>query len=279
MASEYANEKLYRYMDFTKFCDFIFKRKLYFSRADQQNDDLGGQIAKVDQLQRKYIHREEENGNRILTKEEFHRLQKKFLINCWCRDSLESFAMWKIYTADTLGVAVETTDDLLMHSFIFQDEDILSKIDVEDWGPEIFISNCMKHENVKYIDYDTDSVNAHDDLWTYRRFFYKRRNFSYENEYRLLIDGERLLYFIRGTKEAKGTDPRKKEEFDNVITDEGFVQTGELLSVDINKLVKQIIVCPNAQAWFVDLVKIVLDKAGFGNITVISSELSKEPYL
>lgn len=274
-----VNEKLYRYMDFTKFCDFIFKRKLYFSRADQQNDSLEGQISKIDQLQKKYMHRDENNDNQISTKEDFYRLQRKFLINCWCRDTLESFAMWKIYTADTLGVAVETTDDLLMHSFVFQDEDILSKIDVEDWEPEIFISNCMKHGNVKYIDYDTDPVNTHNASWKYRRLFYKRRNFSYENEYRLLIDGERLLYFIRGTKEAKGTELIKKKEFDNIITDDGFVHTGELLSVDINKLVKQIIVCPNAQAWFVDLVKIVLDKAGFENIPVISSELSKEPYL
>ena len=266
-------------MDFTKFCDFIFKRKLYFSRADQQNDALEGQISKIDQLQKKYMHRDENNNSQISTKEDFYRLQRKFLINCWCRDTLESFAMWKIYTANTLGVAVETTYDLLMHSFVFRDEDILSKIDVVDWGPDIFIANCMKYENVQYIDYDTDPLNVHDDSWQYRRFFYKRRNFSYEKEYRLLIDGERLLYFIRGTREAKGTDPRKKEEFDNLITNEGFVQTGELLSVDINKLVKQIIVCPNAQAWFVDLVKIVLDKAGFGNIPVISSELSKEPYL
>lgn len=268
-----VDEKLYRYMDFTKFCDFIFKRKLFFSRADQQNDGLEGQISKVNQLQKKYVHREEDNNNQILTIDDFHRLQRKFLINCWCRDSLESFAMWKIYTANTLGVAVETTHDLLINSFIFQDEDVLSKIDVKDWGSEIFISNCMKHGNVEYIDYDTDPVNVYDDSWQYRRFFYKRRNFSYENEYRLLIDGERLLYFIKGSKDVK------REEFDNIITDDGFMHIGELLSVDIDKLVRRIIVCPNAQLWFVNLVEIVLNEAGFENIPVISSELTKEPYL
>lgn len=278
MNNGYETEKLYRYMDFTKFCDFIFKRKLYFSRADQQNDGLEGQISKVNQLEKKYLHRGNDNDNQILTKKEFHRLQRRFLINCWCRDTLESFAMWKIYTADTLGIAIETTDDLLMHSFIFQDEDILSKIDVKEWGPEIFVSNCMKHENVQYINYDTDPIPVHDNLWQYRRFFYKRRNFSYEKEYRLLIDGERLLDIVKAIQPTKENELRAKE-LREIITDDGFLHTGELLSVDINKLVKKIIVCPDAQPWFVDLVKIVLNKAGFKNIPVISSELAKEPYL
>lgn len=164
-----GRQKIYRYMNFTKFCDLIFKQKLYFSRADCQNDNAEGQISKVDQLYRKYMHPESKDNE--LTLEDFQKMQKMFLINCWCKDSIESFAMWEIYAANRDGIAIESTIDNLNESFIYNPEYKKHEFNMKDINIEMILLDCARKRDVSYIDYKREPVSSPCKEWHYERFF------------------------------------------------------------------------------------------------------------
>lgn len=182
--------------------------------------------------------------------------------------------MWKIYATDGNGIAIESTVDDLTHSIIFAQDDVLSKIGFKNWGSEVFISNCMNNRPVKYVDYETETVSHPMEVWKYNRFFYKRKSFEYEQEYRFLINGEQILEYLRSKKLLK----EQQMALGEIIDKNGFIHTGELISVDISKLINRVIICPSADKWFIDLVEKVLDKAGLSKVIVKTSELAKEPY-
>ncbi|CUH96004.1 hypothetical protein P22_2092 [Propionispora sp. 2/2-37] len=226
-----------------------------------QNDKFEGSLSEVNMLQRKYMpygFEEEE------TPEFYANLKKLFLISCWHRSSIESYAMWKIYSNDAQGVAIETTIDNLHDSFICNDEH-LRKTPSDKWGKEEMLTHEIIPGNVIY--YDGRYKDIPDGYpYKFRRFFYKQKFFEYEKEHRLIINGERIWLMVKN-------DPQN-----DYITEYGFMNNGESLSVDVKKLINKVIVCPNAHPWFIKLVIDIVKKYGLDEKIVQESMMSKAPY-
>lgn len=258
-------EKIYRYLDFVKFADLLSTRKLYFSRADKQNDKFEGSLSESNILMRKY--QDQYNTEPEKLEEEYQKLKKFTLLSCWHRSSIESFAMWKIYSNDTQGVAIETTIGNLKDCFLYNDDEYLSKTPVEEWGKEVFLANNLEQGNVIYHDGKFDHV-PEGYAYQFRRFFYKLKFFEYEKEHRLIVNGERVWDIFKD-------NPRFKNGF---ITKDGFVNYGESISVNINKLITKIIICPDAHKWFTDLVIDIVKKHGLDESIVQESMMSRDPH-
>jgi hypothetical protein len=172
------NEEIcWRYLTIEKFIDFMITGDLVFVRTDQLTQDplLGdkfeGQIARVsDSIILETSRKVYEIIKAIVpdsSAEEWHkntfsRLKEETFVNCWTLDESESLAMWMIYCRGQGGVALRSSVGKLRQL------------------------PCLPGR-VIYIDHDRYDDHNLD----YRGiFFRKRKHFSYEREYRLLIENK-----------------------------------------------------------------------------------------
>lgn len=98
---------------------------------------------------------------------------RSHLINCWHLSEFESDAMWKLYSGNDCGIAIQSTIQRFQGSFQKTDERVwIGLVEYEDfntWQPK------NKHFN-------TDTPNI------LQTFFLKRKGFEHENEIRAIID-------------------------------------------------------------------------------------------
>lgn len=90
--------------------------------------------------------------------------KEKFGVSCWHINDYENEALWKIYTNQGQGIAIETTDEKLKASFITE-KDI----------------HC---DRVRYEDLDTAPIEKGH---KYYGGWIKRKSFEYEKEYRAIL--------------------------------------------------------------------------------------------
>lgn len=164
-----GNQRLWRYMDLPKFMEMIEHNNLFFTRADQFEDNYEG--AFTSKLKKKI--EDSFRRNRIAsTFDEFKtKLIERVFINCWHKGVHDSMAMWKIYGDPTSGVAVTTwvkrlENALIKHSYYRQSETYIYE--------------------VKYINHwHNPAININ----PYSRIFsHKLKAYTYENEVRAVVD-------------------------------------------------------------------------------------------
>ncbi|HLF52552.1 hypothetical protein [Flavobacterium sp.] len=112
------NKPIWRYMDFWKFLNLLESRALYFSNSENLGDNYEGRIPlfildKMLELDRKQGHTRNKDLNDFLEKT----MRKNHLISSWSFADRESFAMWKMYAKDKMGIAIETDLEALKNSF------------------------------------------------------------------------------------------------------------------------------------------------------------------
>ena len=106
---------------------------------------------------------------------------------------------------------------------------------------------------VKYIDYATEWLPDGNTFWPY---VHKRRSFQHEQELRAVIQNP-----TRYGKLVLSGPPN---------------QTGELVPVALESLLKEVIVAPTASEWFRDLVKAITIRYGI-EVMVNQSVLDDAP--
>lgn len=240
-------EKIWRFMDLSKFLSIIQSKTLYFARADQFEDPFEGARGNSGD-ERKYVEllaeiiKEEIGGKSSLKSDEialktaekmvqtaksigmteFHMFQN--FISCWHRNDEESDAMWRLYTKDlSQGIAVQTTCGRLWKSM--KKEGLPGNIQIA---------------YVQYIDYSVPLGFSDNPCW------FKKNSFSHENEIRVIITS------------------------DNQDRDEAPM--GVQVAVDPTVLVENLYISPMAQPWFIELVKDVVGKYGY-EFQVVQSRL------
>jgi len=177
-------QKIWRYMDFTKFVDIIDRGKLYFPTADRLGDPFEGSFPKA------YIDYFNANLDKIFRPETWkliererapkgfsraRRTARKYIaVSCWNIQEEESAALWKIYCGTFSGIAIQATIGSLKKSIANEKRDI-------------YIGK------VEYIDYFSKPLS---DPLTYRffpkPFLYKGKSFKFENEVRAVTELPRL---------------------------------------------------------------------------------------
>lgn len=107
----------------------------------------------------------------------FFRVFKSTVVNCWHQNEVESEAMWRLYSENHKGIAIQTT---------FQD--LVDSIDDQ----RIFISE------VKYINFHDKNLKPTDCIVNgYITPLLKRQSFEHEKEVRLFFQPENNLEKLR----------------------------------------------------------------------------------
>jgi len=220
-----AGATLWRYIDFTKFMSMLEKKAVFFSRVDKLGDPFEGSFPK----ENVEIVRSSFNEPFLADLYKDHmafieKIRPFVLVNCWHDNTYESFAMWAVYSGIRNGIAIKTDFESLSNCFTCDDA--------------IFIGK------VGYIDFDSAAIRR---LSDFAPFFYKRKDFEFENEVRALnLD----LPIPRGL-----TDPNLPLE--PLDLSRPLHEIGTYRGIDPAVLIQELIVGPLADDWFVELVKSV----------------------
>jgi hypothetical protein len=160
---EDENERVWRYIDFSKFISILDRRALYFTRADKFNDMFEGSYSKFNIENRNNVYKENKQITKVIPKIAKD-MRKHVFINCWHLNHYESAAMWNIYTKNNESIAIQSTFRRLTES-------------VDSSSKKIYIGK------VNYADYETDWIPEGNLLYP---FIYKRKSFEHEKELRAI---------------------------------------------------------------------------------------------
>lgn len=230
-------QRLWRYMDITKYLSLIQTQKLFFSRMDKFDDPYEWKItpytkeifkrdwneAVLQESPEPYPQEQlDTTVGRIITYAEQH--LKKQYANCWHENDSENYAMWKIYSRYEEGVAVVTNPERMKKAF--------ENSGLIDWG-------CVEYfheaQNVQTIQNFT------------RLCFSKRHQFGFEKEVRLV------------------TTP---------LPNEPFPKYGMMVKVDLQELIDCVYISPKAPDWFKDIIESLNEAYGLKNKTICQSTIN-----
>lgn len=223
-------QKIWRYMDFTKFLDILDKSELFFPSIEQLGDPFEGSYPKPNITFRK------ENPEVFFKKEllddkykvdyekilkNFTRLWRSlFVVSCWNNSEHDSAALWQLYSSDSEGIAIQTTIERLKRSLKEEEQDI-------------------SIGEVKYLDFQKESIPEED---YYYPFLYKRKSFEHEKEIRAVI-------LPRPVKIGRNLLKVGRKE-------------GYYANINPDLLIERVYVSPLSLKWKRELVESVLSKYG-----------------
>ncbi len=163
-------QKLWRYMDFTKFVHLLSSKTLWFNRADRFEDPFEGKYP-LKNLQAM------RNSHSSVIETLVEHMRQFTYVNCWYISDHESAAMWKLYAQTSEAVAIQTTYEKL-HQLMPED--------------------CYLGE-ITYIDYKTDYIKLDN---AFNPHMFKRNAFKHELELRALIQDNKtpMKVFPNGKK-------------------------------------------------------------------------------
>jgi len=159
-----VNQKIWRYLDFTKFVSLLENKHLYFSSVNDFNDPFEGSFSKINKIFRPLINKAKCDTPEMMS-EQVIEFRKKIYVNCWHLNDYESAAMWELYSKSDESVCIQST-------FKEYSSQLSGKANVGE---------------VQYINYNDDYIPEHD---PYLVFLYKRKSFEHEQELRGLIKSE-----------------------------------------------------------------------------------------
>ncbi|WP_242855658.1 DUF2971 domain-containing protein [Ruminiclostridium josui] len=166
------DQKLWRYYDLIKFLTLI-NGELYFARADSFKDKYEGAIPKQtfqSMIENFKDYSTAKNKDDIILEFQkiFNEKRKKAAISCWHINDTESAAMWELYSKAGFGIAVNTTIEKLANSLVIPE------------GYKMIMSQ------VNYIDFDKENNTdyIYNELLPFKN---KRKEFIYENEFRIIL--------------------------------------------------------------------------------------------
>jgi hypothetical protein len=231
------NEKVWRYTDFTKFISFIESGSLYFTSADKFEDPLEGSYPKIN-----VSAYEDEIKNFNIPEELKSDLRERNYKLRSCAPSWHFVNCWHLNSHESAAMwklYLKSNEGITIQSTYQKLRDCFSKI-----KNDIFIGQ------VKYIDYETESIDtSHGNIFS--PFVHKRKSFEHGKEVRAI------------TIETK--NPWEKS-----------IVHGLNIPVNLDILIENIYVAPNAPPWFESLVKSVIKRYG-AVYPVIKSNLEKSP--
>lgn len=118
---------LWRYMDLWKFLKLINTSEIFFPNVEMMGDQHEGKIPQ--KVYEWMLQEDEKLGRKNNFAQNYkgfieNRLRKKTLILSWNANQNESFALWKMYAKEKLGIAIKTNFERLKKSFKNADENI-----------------------------------------------------------------------------------------------------------------------------------------------------------
>ena len=214
---------LWRYMSFAKFCSLLERKALFFSLVRHMEDKYEGFIWPPATREHGDPLQQAENlGHKVL-----RAVARASLISCWTESDHESSLMWKAY-AGSEGVAVRTTFQCLKTS-------IRS-------GPELPI----EFGRVEYVAHNQEEVPRFGSA----PLFHKRREYREEGEVRAVLPAPDYKEWLEKRSLKRGL-----ETLDIPLDPDVAEQRGRYVPVNLEVLVKEVVLPPHATPWFAQVVK------------------------
>lgn len=235
-----SNKEIWRYRSLDQYRSILEDEYLWFSRPDQFDDPFEGSIPSKNAESRMQNYDTEIASARS----EFrYTYRYTTYLSCWYSEQHESDAMWRLYSDDNGGLAIKSTPDQLKTAIVQSEADI-ERSDIVDG-------------DVEYQNYDRFNIESDSPI---APLFYKRKAFRFENEYRV------LLHFT--------SDSFHGATVENIDNDQ---PKGIPVLVNIERLIDEVVISPDASNTFENEVEEVTEKSGY-DIKVTKSNLYKDPY-
>lgn len=241
---------LWRYMSFEKFASLLGTESLFFTRADKFDDPFEGFTPPSVKE-----HYERTIGD-ITTLEKLQENWRKYtLCSCWHHGPEESMAMWEKYHMHNSGIAIRTTFDNFKNCL------------VDDY--DVFLGN------IEYIDHYEYPIpqNLNEMSMLYTWYFYKRKPFEHEREFRAITTQcprPFMDYIDKHGNLINADITFEKNRFPDTC------KVGIPFKVDVNTLIGEIITSPYVDDWITETVRSVVYQYGF-DFDVNPSTLLDEP--
>lgn len=164
-------EKLWRYMDLSKFISLLDKNAIWLARADMFRDQHEGRFPGDMRsfIEKAYRDLADEHDSPVKDADDFQEyLQKNTFISCWHKNFDENMIMWEVYGHGNDAVAIQSTVGQLRDNV---DESSLR-------GHSLIVRDVT----YKWPD-DVEGVLPYEDC-----FFIKRPHFCFEQEVRISLD-------------------------------------------------------------------------------------------
>ena len=237
---------IWRYFDYPKFTAMLLKKALFFSRANLLGDPLEGSFTRARESEKQFLldNPPEEKNREYLEFlfQEDARITRSLgfanYINCWHLGDHESMAMWSAYSAGPYGIAIRSTYKIL-------DEIIPLKFKLTQKEEPIYIGR------VKYMDYSSVIERIPEESNVHGPFMCKSLAYQHEAEIRAVF-------------------------FDSSSIYKDNTQVGYFIEVDLNALIKTVVISPLAPEWFKTIIESICSKCGF-SFQVEQSIISNPP--
>ncbi len=231
-------------MSFPKFASLLEKSALYCSQVAELSDRFEGSLPKIVANMLENSNKKLEMSKTDLVSTEpglYSSGRYDCYVSCWCIQEDESNALWRIYTSGEGGIALKTTYKRLVSAVHLKS-----------------LVGC-----VNYIDFATYN-NLLPIYNTLAPVMLKRREYEYEKEVRIAF-ALPLLF--------KGGD---REGLQVVETPGKKYPVGLYMDVELDALISEVIVSPNAAPWYFDSVTWLVQQSGL-QIPVRWSRMREEP--
>ncbi len=228
--------KIWRYMDFTKFVSILENKGIFFPRADCLGDPFEGSFSSANQKLRPLIYK---HSKLFSDEKRISEIIKELR-------SRVIISCWHVNEHESAGMwnlYARTEEAVCIQSTYKR------------------LRGCLPENSkiglVKYVNYRNEWIPESNIL---APFIYKRKSFEHERELRAMINLSGLSESALDISNINGESPNG----------------GVWISVDLNELIENVYVAPNAAEWFGELIRNVaktysLDKP------VIKSSLDDEP--
>ena len=164
-------DKIWRYMDFTKFVSMLHYKSLHFTRVDTLKDPYDTSIASY--------FAEHTNISPLALKKtsEFEKARRrKIFVNCWHINAFESAALWKVYMKSDEGIAFQSTVKKLVTVLEASNNDLPFDLASVNYDTRKIIKVDITPNGKPAKVFDMNEV-----------LFTKRACFKYENELRVVV--------------------------------------------------------------------------------------------
>jgi hypothetical protein len=228
------NQKIWRYMDFSKYVDMLTTNTLYFTRADKFEDpyDCSGMqfFNKPDKQLPSAPPEGKEWASKVNT---FGRLF--VYLNCWHMNDVESAALWRLYSENKYEtIAIQTTFEKF-------ESEIKNK-----WPRDgIFITKVKYEPENAGEPIGNPPEGRLFSILGWANIIYKRPSFAHEKELRAFI-------YQGFDKEIREVCLRNEAHLEKLMKErDKFIR----IPIDPAKLIEKVYVSPLAKDLFVELVK------------------------
>ena len=261
-----------RFVDLSKLLDLLENRELHFARVDRLEDPREGRLTAVEQGRIREVNK---NPDDLLRSFENSRLDS--YVSCWCAGDFESMAMWKLFGNGGITVALGSTIGALKETLaqaegpVFISETRYLNL-AQRSSSEDNLIGMMVRKSRAYLHESEVRLLIWAPLWT-------TANDSVEPEHRSASAGDSAVDLENVANEMANAlmaiSPRLDRSRDQCrrICVEAIIRsqlratlrgkpTAIRVPIQLEPLIKEVIVGPEVPRWIFDLVRSLLPRYG-----------------